>query len=156
MRFRSVRLLLPFFAVLLAGGKALFAGIKETFPLQGGMAAVLALLLVLEVICLLFAVFFGIVLGYRQNKAKAAWSALFALGLYFAVQSVIMTIVCVFAAAGGDMNMFFRTNAAEIDPAVLAGVIKKIVTVSCAAYAVLTAALFFLGRKAFAKGVNVD
>ncbi len=144
-------------AVLIAAGDAVIDIVKTSLHALGGFsAALLVLIVALEVICALFAVYFGMVLGYRRNKAKGAWGVVFSLLIYFGAQAVILAVFGVIAALDGDMSIFFKSEAAQLDAAALDVPLKKLYAVCASGYVLIDTGLYLLGRRAFAKGVNVD
>ncbi len=143
-------------ALLLAGGKSVLEILKQAAAGQAATAVLLLALILLEALCMLFSVYFGMVLGYAGEKAKGPLSVLYGIAIYFLAQGVILLIVGLMAALDGSLAVFFKTNAAEIDPTALAAPVKKLCAATTAGYAVLDALLFLIGRRVFAKGVNVD
>ena len=143
-------------SVLIGGGRAMWDMIKETLKTHPGAFVLMGVTLVLEGITLLFAAYLGHVLGYRRNKGKAAYSVLFSLLIYYAVQNMLLISLLILSLVDPDIGAVFRNNAMEFTPETMGATVTKVLAVASAGYAAAAVGLFFLGRAAFEKGVNVD
>ena len=73
------------------------------------------------------------------------------MGLYFITQIITVILVLIMGAFNPDiMNLI---NTEEIVPT---SIIKKIMYAGTGIYVVYTLLYYFLGKKTFEKGVNVD
>ena len=141
---------------VLIGGSGMWDMLKESLKAQTGAVVLMCVTFVLEGVTLLFAAYLGYVLGYRRNKGKAAYSVLFSFLIYCAVQIILLVLLLICGVFIPDLGAVFRDNAMQFTPDAMGAVVTKVLAVASAGYAAAAAGLFFLGRAAFCKGVNVD
>ena len=107
---------------------------------------VLTLLMLTEIICITLTVYLGIILGNRKNTHKKVFSILYSVAVYIAEQALVFVYLLVKFG-----KVFFTVNDDQIPQQLFSSVYVMIVV-----YCVYCIMLFFLGRRALEKGVNVD
>ena len=83
----------------------------------------------------------GATFGYRKGSHKLLHSLLRILLIYVITQGIMVGVIFLISRIDSGVAMLFST---------------KICWILTAEYAVANAALFFLGKRALEKGVNVD
>lgn len=144
--------------VLIFINKETLSAIKSFFAAENMQKTVirLCILVVLQLICFLLAVFAGIELGYRKNNAKIFFSVLFSAGIYFCIQLILVGIVFLCSLIDGDFRLLFTENISSFSEFAVNSATNKLMTVSLCCYTVFDIMLYFLGRKILSRGVNVD
>lgn len=108
---------------------------------------------VLEVIYAVAVGIFGIVLGHRANNNRVVNSVAIGMGLYFALQAVLVIVIYVVGFFDDSIKAMFSnspTNSISFDS------YRILLIAADTAYLVLNAGLCFAGKKLFKKGANVD
>lgn len=122
----------------------------------GDMGFILGGIFVTAVLEVLYAVtvgIFGIVLGHRSNNNRVVNSVAIGMGLYFALQTVLVIIIYAVGFFDDGIKAMFSnspTNSISFDS------YRILLIAADTAYLVLNAGLYFAGKKLFEKGVNVD
>ena len=109
----------------------------------------------LELLALVACTYLGIVLGHMSNTKKIFFSVLYTIAVWYGVSAVLMGVEAVFYLANGNIAAFLRTNTATLTGP-LPEELKLLLGIAACGYAVMTAVLYFIGRKLLVKGVNVD
>lgn len=105
----------------------------------------------LEVMFMILIGYVGMILGHKSNKNKMVKTILIGLGLYMLTQVVTLAIVFIFGLFNQKvMNLINTTDIVNIEA------IKLVMTGGIGIYAVYIAFYYWLGKKAFQKGVNVE
>lgn len=105
----------------------------------------------LEVVFILFAGYLGIIVGHKSNNIKIIKSVIFGYVFYVATNVITLIGIFVWGLFNGDiMNLFNTVSAPSID------VIKSILYGGMVLYIIYIVCYYFIGRKQFEKGVNVD
>ena len=127
--------------------KTLFRGENLKTPL------VICLILLLEVFTMHLCVVLGLILGHRFNRHKMLYSVLLSLAVYVAVCAAVGCGIGAFIAVTPEAREFLGARVME---GPMPPVMRSLLWVGAACYAVAVPALYFIGRKALNKGVNVD
>ena len=143
-------------ALYIGGGSEIWESVRLAMNGQKTYMALMACVTVLQMVSLLYAAYFGFILGYRFNTGKAARAVVFSLLIYFALQNIIMAVIFAVGLLDKDIGAFFLKNDGTLSETVLIASVQKIVAAGAAFYLVADVVLYLLGRKALAKGVNVD
>lgn len=139
--------------------KANLENVKEALEIVATVSdttvvSILCLMFFVFVTEMIFIVFIGysaMILGHRFNQNKIVKSIEIGVGLYFITQIITVILVLIMGAFNPDiMNLI---NTEEIVPT---SIIKKIMYAGTGIYVVYTLLYYFLGKKTFEKGVNVD
>ncbi len=126
----------------------IFNSIKLSFT---GALAILILVLFLELLNMLQCGFTGVIIGHRFNNAKIGFSVLFGFITYMISQAIILVLLFIPAIFNSNfMNLFFTTDTVSPE------IIKFVIILSTISYLLLVILGFFINKKLFSKGVNVD
>lgn len=108
---------------------------------------------VLEVLYIVVVGMFGIVLGHRSNNNRVVNSVAIGMGLYFALQTVLLGVVYAVGFFDDGVKAMFSSSPAN---SISFDSYRTLIIAADAAYLVLDLGLYFFGKKLFEKGVNVD
>ena len=108
---------------------------------------------VLEVLYIVVVGIFGIVLGHRSNNNRVVNSVAIGMGLYFALQTVLLAVIYAVGFFDDGVKAMFSSDPAN---SISFDSYRTLIIAADAAYLVLDFGLYFGGKKLFAKGVNVD
>ena len=104
-----------------------------------------------EVLFMLFAGIFGIVMGYRSNNLKIIKSIIFGFILYMIPSAIILGAIYVIGFFNQDVMQLFKSigeiNASAVKTVLIGGILMYVI------YDILYCVL---GNKILKKGVNVD
>ena len=146
-----------FFIVLLNNG--MFEYIKDTFNQYAeviGKTKLIALIIavictiILEVMYLMQAGIFGIILGHKSNNHKTLKSIIFGIVSYMFLSTLTLAILYIIAIINPTLMELYRTETPSID------VIEQLIYVGLAIYMAYNIMLYIAGKKMLQKGVNVD
>ena len=112
---------------------------------------VVIFVLFLEIFVMLQIGYSGIIVGHKKNNAKMGFSILYGFIFYGLTQMGILAVLFVIGLFNKDvMNMFFTNEVVSID------LIKNIMYLAIGLYSACTIIWYFINRKMFSKGINVD
>jgi len=112
---------------------------------------VVSVVFFLEMIFALLAGFLGIIIANKSNKLKTLKSVIFGFLAYMLPQTLTVIILFILGLFNPDiMNLFNTTNIVDVET------IKSILYVGIVIYVVYIISYYFIGKKLFEKGVNVD
>jgi len=112
---------------------------------------VASVVLFLEMIFALLAGYLGIIIAHKSNKLKTLKSVIFGFLAYMLPQTLTVIILFILGLFNPDiMNLFNTTNIVDVET------IKSILYVGIVIYVVYIISYYFIGKKLFEKGVNVD
>ena len=112
------------------------------------------ILMVLELVYMTNCGLMGIILGYKSNNNKILMSVIVGLGLYFLIQTVIFVIIFTIGNINPDINNLFKDN---IKPDLnFEASVKSLVIIVNMVYFVFISSMYFIGKRIFKKGVNVE
>ena len=130
--------------------------IRTLFGLDHLKTAVLFCLIIpLEVFAMYLSAVLGLIWGHRFNRNKMLHSVVLSLAVYFAVSGAVACGLGVFIAAAPETRAILASQIAELTGSV-PPVLLNLLWVCAACYAAVVPALYFIGRRALGKGVNVD
>lgn len=105
----------------------------------------------LEVMFMVLIGYVGIILGHKSNKNKMVKTILIGIGLYMLTQVITLVIVFIFGLFNQSvMNLVNTTDIVNMEA------IKLVMTGGIGIYVIYIAFYYWLGKKAFQKGVNVE
>lgn len=105
----------------------------------------------LEVMFMILIGYVGMILGHKSNKNKMVKTILIGIGLYMLTQVVTLAIIFIFGLFNQKvMNLINTTDIVNIEA------IKLVMTGGIAIYVIYIAFYYWIGKKAFQKGVNVE
>lgn len=111
----------------------------------------MAIVFFLEVMFMILIGYVGIILGHKSNKNKMIKTILIGLGLYMLTQ--VITLAIVFICGLFNQNVMNLINTTDI---INMEAIKLVMKCGIGIYVVYIAFYYWLGKKAFQKGVNVE
>lgn len=95
--------------------------------------------------------YLGIILGYKSNQSKMLKTIVYSFAIYMATQMISLILIYIFGLFNSNvMNLINTTEMISVN------MIKIIMCCAIGLYLVYISALYFLGKKAFEKGVNVE
>lgn len=110
-----------------------------------------AVVFFLEVIFMILIGYVGIIFGYRSNEHKMVKTLIVGIGLYLLTQIVTLAIIGIFGLFNSNvMNLINTTDIINVDT------IKLIMIAGIGIYTVYILFYYWLGKKTFEKGVNVE
>ena len=111
----------------------------------------MAFVFFLEVMFMILIGYVGIILGHKSNRNKMVKTILIGFALYMLTQFVTLGVVFIFGLFNQNvMNLVNTTDIVNMET------IKLVMTGGIGLYAVYIAFYYWLGKKAFQKGVNVE
>ena len=126
-----------------------FAGMIGKSKLIGLIIAVV-FTVILEVIYMMQAGIFGIILGYRSNNHKALKSVIFGIVSYIFLSILTLGILYIIAKINPTLMEIYTKNTPSIET------IEQLIYVSLGIYIVYNIIFYIAGKKILQKGVNVD
>ncbi len=96
---------------------------------------------------------FSLVVGHRSNNARVLRSVILGVFLYFALQSLLLGIIYGLGMFDDSIKAMFGDASNAV---ISFSTYRTLIIVTDVIYLVLTAALYFAGKKLFTKGVNVE
>ena len=114
------------------------------------------LVVALQIVCMLLCTLAGATFGYRKGSCKLLHSLLRILLLYVVTQAVMLGVIYLISRFDSSVAALFTTSTRSMKEFLTDPVSTKICWILVAEYAVANVALFFLGKRALEKGVNVD
>lgn len=105
----------------------------------------------LEILFILFVGYLGIIVGHKSNNKKIIKSIIYSYVFYIATNGITLLGIYIWGIFNSDiMNLFNTVSAPDID------IIKHILYGGMALYVIYIISYYFIGKKQFEKGVNVD
>ena len=108
----------------------------------------------LEIIYLAQCGIMGLIIGHKYNNRKIAKSIFFGVALYFIIQLIIMGLIVIIGSFNSDVAGLFSGTAN--DNLNFSGAVKYLIAIVNIIYILFVAGMYFVGKKLFNKGVNVD
>lgn len=116
-----------------------------------GFLLTVASVFFLELIFALFAGYIGIIIAHRADNLKMLKSVIYGFISYIIPQIITILIIFIAGLFNKDiMNLFNTTNVVNIE------IIKSIMNIGIIVYLCYIVIYYFIGKKQFEKGVNVD
>ncbi len=126
-----------------------FSGIIGKTRLIGLIISVVVIV-VLEVIYMMQAGIFGIIVGNRANNLKGFKSVIVGLGSYMFLSILTLGILYVISMINPTLKEIYTTNTPSIE------VIEQLTYIALGIYFVYNLIFYLAGKKILQKGVNVD
>ena len=105
----------------------------------------------LEMLFILLIGIVGIILGYRASNNKIIKSIVYAFAMYMITNMVALLLVFLVGTFNSEvMNLFNTVDRVDIET------IKNLMDAENVLYLVYIVVFYFIGKKMFEKGVNVD
>ena len=116
---------------------------------SGAFVAIIAFILLFEIIAMMLIGFSAVIKGYSYNHGKVKMSFIWFV-IYYAISTVINLIIVIIALLiGGNLSSLTAT-VMEADAFI------TIMIVTLINYALISVAFYFISNKLFSRGVNVD
>ena len=109
------------------------------------------LTILLEVIYMTTSGILGIVIGYKSSNHKVLKSVFIGITLYFIMQLLILGIVYIVGLFNTPIGSLFNNNYNVLDDSY-----KSLIIIVNIIYVVFISIMYFIGKKLFNKGVNVE
>ena len=128
--------------------------LKNIFSNSSYIFIIISLILtfILESLYMTFTGIIGILLGHRYNNKRTGKSILFGILLYFIMQTIILAIIYAIGLLNTNLNDLFVNSI----PADIESSLKTLVIIVNIIYAIFLTGMYFVGRKIYLKGINVD
>ena len=105
----------------------------------------------LEIIFVLLSGFIGLILGHKSNNIKMGKSVLYGFIAYIIPQILTLILMFILALFNNElMNLFTTTEIIDVQT------IKSVLYYGIAIYVVYIIVYYFIGKKIFEKGVDVE
>lgn len=116
-----------------------------------GLLLTISFILFLEVVFIILVGYAGIIIGHRFNKNKMSKSIIIGFALYIGFSMLSIFTIFLFALFNSEvMNIINTNNIISTDA------IKYVMITSSGMYVVFDLLCYWIGKKQFEKGVNVD
>ena len=96
--------------------------------------------------------FYGIILGYRRNSGKIAYSVLFGFIIYLIAQTMILGLVYIYGLFDSSVMLLFETATVNVD----VNAFKTIAILSSILYLLIIYVMSCLCKRTLNKGVNIE
>ena len=128
---------------------------KNIFSTTDGVIIFIGIVLIaiLEFIYMMGCGLIGIILGNRSNNNKTIKSVFIGIASYFIIQIFIVIIAYLTSALNTDLNSLFTSNLSNIPNL---SSIKMLILIVNILYIIFITCMYFIGKKIFNKGVNVE
>ncbi len=108
---------------------------------------------VLEAMYTVYVGIFSIVVGHRSNNNRVLISVILGILLYYGLQTILVAIIAIVGIFDDSVKVMFGDAT---DTTIEFSAYRNIMLIANILYVIVTAGLYFAGRKLFAKGVNVE
>lgn len=128
--------------------------IKDFIEADNALFIVLSLILtvILETTYALNCGIIGMLIGHKSNSKRMLKSIIVGIALYFIIQSILLGVVYSVGLLNSQVNELF-TNASDAN---FISSVKSLVIIANCIYLVFISGMYFVGKKLFNDGVNVD
>ena len=96
--------------------------------------------------------FLGMILGYRKDNGKLAYSIFFGFISYLTVQIIVLSLIFVYGLFNSSIMELFKTATVNID----VGAFKLLAVISSILYLIIIFVMSILCKKVLNKGVNIE
>lgn len=112
---------------------------------------IVSFILFLEIVFIILIGYVGIILGHKANRDKVVKSILIGFGLYMGTNAFTLAMIGIVGTFNKDIrNIIETTGMIETD------VIKTLLIAASFVYLVYNIFYYWIGKRQFEKGVNVD
>ena len=125
-------------------------------PQSRTLILLFVLILVLQIVCMLLCTLAGATFGYRKASRKLLHTLLCILLLYVVTQGVMVGVIFLISRFDSGVATLFTTSNRSVTEFLTDPVSTRVCGILTAEYLAANVALFFLGKRALEKGVNVD
>lgn len=114
------------------------------------------LMIVLQIVCMLLCTLAGATFGYRRGSRKLLHTLLYILLLYVVTQGVLIGVIFLISRFDSGVATLFADSSRSVTEFLTDPVSAKVCGILTAEYLAANVALFFFGKRALERGVNVD
>ena len=134
--------------------KAFIDLLDKFFVSEGVVFTIISMIItvVLETTYILNSGIIGMLLGHKSNDKRMFKSIVIGIALYFVVQGIMLSLVYSFGLLNNDVNLLF-TDAATAD---YVKSLRSLIVIANLIYLSFISIQYFVGKKLFNDGVNVD
>ena len=132
--------------------KDLINTIKLIFENNHFIILGMVLTVILELIYMIFSGILGILLGYKGNNHRVLNSVLIGISFYYIMQLIILGIIYIIGYFNSDIGILFK----EASNTIMQSSFKTLIVVVDMLYLIFIFIMYFIGKKIFNKGVNVE
>lgn len=132
--------------------KDLINTIKMIFNNNSFIIIGMILTVILEVFYMIHAGILGILIGYKSNNNSLLKSVFIGISLYFAMQLIILGIIYIIGYFNTDIGILFK----EATNTIMDSSFRTLILAVDILYLVFIIIMYFIGKKIFNKGVNVE
>ncbi len=132
--------------------KDLINTIKIIFNNNSFIILGMILTVILEIIYISYCGIMGILLGNSSNNNKTLKSVFIGISLYFIMQLLILGIIYIIGFFNTDISLLFK----EYTTTIMDSSFKTLILIVDILYLIIITILYFIGKKIFKKGVNVE
>ena len=132
--------------------KDLINTIKMIFNNNSFIIIGMILTVILEVFYMIHAGILGILIGYKSNNNSLLKSVFIGIILYFVMQLIILGIVYIIGFFNTDISVLFK----EASNTIMDSSFRTLILAVDILYLVFIIIMYFIGKKIFNKGVNVE
>lgn len=112
---------------------------------------VISFVLFLEIVFIILIGYVGMIIGHKANRSKVVKSVLIGFGLYMGTNAFTLAIIGIMGMVNQEIrNVIKTTGMIETD------IIKTLMIVASLVYIIYNIFYYWIGKKQFEKGVNVD
>ncbi len=132
--------------------KDLINTIKMIFNNNSFIIIGMILTVILEVFYMIHAGILGILIGYKSNNNSLLKSVFIGIILYFVMQLIILGIVYIIGFFNTDISVLFK----EASNTIMDSSFRTLILAVDILYIMFIIIMYFIGKKIFNKGVNVE
>ena len=132
--------------------KDLINTIKMIFNNNSFIIIGMILTVILEAFYMIHAGILGILIGYKNNNSSLLKSVLIGISLYFVMQLIILGIIYIIGYFNTDIGILFK----EATNTIMDNSFRTLILAVDILYIVFIIIMYFVGKKIFNKGVNVE
>ena len=96
--------------------------------------------------------FYGIILGYKKNNGRVAFSVLFGFIFYILAQVLVLLLMYIYGLFDSSIMELFKSATVSVD----ANAFKLLLVISSVLYIIIIFMMSILCKKSLNKGVNVE
>ena len=112
---------------------------------------IVSFIIFLEVVFIILIGYVGIIIGHKANRNKIVKSILIGFGLYMGTNAFTLVIMGILGTFNQEVMNVIKTSGR-----IETGVIKMLLIIASLVYTIYNVFYYWVGKKQFERGVNVD